>query len=169
MTYFFTPPLSIVDVPADDRHTGPSRPLSDIKYFILHATAGSLSSSLDWLTVNPNSSVSVHRLIDHDGTIYKLVSDEYIAYHVGRSRVGMTVDLNPYSLGIELVNTNSGYDPYQYHQVLSCAQQIAEWQGLYGELPILSHASVDTKGKTDPRGFDWSLFYSLLINYKESL
>ncbi len=167
--YFITPPLTIIDRPADDRHTGPARPLGDIKYFILHATVGSLESSLDWLTTNPNSSVSVHRLIDRDGTIYKLISDEYIAYHVGRSRVGMTLDLNPFSLGVELVNTNSGHDPYPYHQVLSTAQQVAEWQSFYGERPILDHATVDTKGKTDPRGFDWHLFYSLLINYKESL
>lgn len=167
--YFITPPLNIVDAPADDRHTGPARHTDDIKYFILHATVGSFESSLDWLTVNPNSYVSVHRLIDRDGTIYKLMPDSFVAYHVGSSRIGNTVNLNQSSLGIELVNTNSGHDPYPYHQVLSCAKQIAEWQGLLGELPILSHASVDTKGKTDPRGFDWSLFYSLLINYKRSL
>lgn len=163
-TYFLTPPLTIIDRPADARHLGPPRSMAAIKIMILHATAGPLQSSLDWLTTNPASSVSVHRLIDRDGTIYKLADDDRVCNHVGFSRMGNTTNLNPFSLGIELVNRNDGRDPYPHAQLRSTAFQVAEWYGRYGMLPIVSHASVDTKGKSDPAGFPWAIWYQLLID-----
>lgn len=159
---FTTPPLPIIDRPADERHLSAIRRVSSIRLIILHATAGSLNSSLDWLTVNPRSNVSVHRLIHTDGTIYKLASDGRVCNHAGYSRWGSTTNLNPISLGIELVNRNDGVDVFEAPQVLSCAAQCAEWIGLYGYLPIVAHATVDTKGKTDPASFPWDLFYHAL-------
>lgn len=102
MAYFATPPLSIIDRPANAQHTSGTRLAADIRYIVLHSTVGGLQSSLDWLTVNPNSNVSTHRLV-------------------------------------------------------------VEWYGLYGALPILSHAEIDTKGKTDPAGLPWSSFYRMLF------
>jgi N-acetylmuramoyl-L-alanine amidase len=163
VAYFTTPPLNIIDRRADERHLGAIRRVSDINLIILHATVGGLESSLDWLTVNPNSAVSVHRLIHSDGTIYKLAPDGRVCNHAGNSRIGRTLNLNPNSLGIELVNRNDGIDAYELSQIESCALQVREWYGLYGALPIVSHAAVDMKGKTDPRGFPWSVFYARLI------
>lgn len=161
MTYFSTPPLHIIDAPADSRHTSGSRNVADIKLIVLHATAGGAQSSLDWLTTNPNSNVSCHRMID-GSTIYKVCDDLVIANHVGFSRMGNTQGLNRQALGIELVNSNSGGDPYEDAQVEACVLQVREWWGLYGALPIVSHKSIDTNGKTDPAGFPWSLFYKRL-------
>jgi N-acetyl-anhydromuramyl-L-alanine amidase AmpD len=163
MAYFSTPPLRIVDRRADDLHLGPIRRASDITLIILHATVGGLESSLDWLTVNPNSRVSVHRLIYSDGTIYKIAPDTRACNHVGNSKMGRTLNLNPMSLGIELVNRNDRIDAFDPLQVEACALQVREWWGLYGALPILTHAQVDTKGKTDPRGFPMAAFYTRLF------
>lgn len=163
MPYFVTPNLSIIDRPADARHTSGPRAAADIALIVLHATVGSFGSSLDWLTVNPNSNVSANRLIDQDGQIYKLVPDLTIANHVGFSRMGNHLNLNRAALGIEFVNSNSGHDPYETRQIESGALQVREWYGLYGALPIISHASVDTQGKTDPAGFPWPLFYRRLF------
>lgn len=163
MPYFTTPPLSIVDRRADELHLGAIRRVSDITMIVLHATVGGLESSLDWLTVNKNSQVSVHRLIHSDGTIYKIAPDNRVCNHVGFSKMGRTMNLNPMSLGIELVNRNDGIDAYDPLQVESCALQVREWWGLYGALPILTHAAVDTKGKTDPRAFPMGLFYTRLF------
>jgi len=163
MPYFVTPALQIIDRPADARHTAGSRLASDIWYIVLHATVGGLESSLNWLTVNPNSTVSIHRLIDDDpqGTIYKVCDDLTIANHVGYSRIGNKTP-NPNALGIEFVNRNDGVDVYGPAQIESGVLQVREWYGIYGVLPILTHAQIDTKGKTDPKAFPMELFYKRL-------
>lgn len=162
MPYFATAPLNIIDRPANASHTAGRRTAADIWYIVLHSTVGSLQSSLDWLTTNPNSNVSIHRLIDQNGDIYKVCDDLVIANHVGYSRIGNKTP-NPNALGIEFVNRNTGSDPYEASQIESGVLQIREWYGLYGALPILTHAQIDTKGKTDPAGFPWSLFYRRLF------
>lgn len=159
MAYFATPPLTIVDKPADTQHTSGPRLASDIRLIVLHATAGGFQSSLDWLTTNPSSNVSAHRLIDQDGTIYKLVPDLVIANHVGFSRVGNKQGLNLQALGIEMVNANNGSEPYEDRQIEACVLQVREWKALYGDIPVVSHASIDTRGKSDPAGFPWPVFY----------
>lgn len=160
MAYFTTPPLTIKDKKADEQHTSGPRLTSDIRLIVLHATVGPFTSSLSWLTTNPASDVSTHRLIDQDGTIYKIADDLVIANHVGFSRMGNKLGLNLQALGIEFVNANSGADPYEDRQIESGVLQVREWYGLYGALPIVSHASIDTKGKSDPAGFPWARFHA---------
>jgi len=160
--YFATPPLSIIDRPADARHTSGSRAVADIWYIVLHATVGGLESSLDWLTTNPNSNVSVNRLIDERGQIYKIADDLTICNHVGYSRMG-NVSPNPNALGIEFVNLNTGHDPYESPQIESGVLQVREWWGAYGPKPFFYHAQIDTRGKTDPAGFPLDLFYRRLF------
>lgn len=158
--YFSTPPLSIIDRPSDARHTSGPRSASELWYIILHATAGPLESSLDWLTVNPNSNVSAHRVIADDGRIFKLVIDLVVANHVGYSRMG-NKSPNRNALGIEFVNRNDGTDPYELAQLRSGVAQVIEWKALYGDLPVLYHWQIDTQGKTDPRAFPWATWNAL--------
>lgn len=168
---FSTPPLSITDYPADRLHQGGVR--LGYRFITLHATAGSLDSSLHWLTTTspPSNPVSVHRVISKQGHIYKLVSDEAIAWHAGYATVGalprrnaqgaIIESFNQWSLGIELENDNTGHDPYPPLQVLACVNQVVEWIGMYGFLPIVAHSWVDRR-KSDPAGFSWDAFYQTL-------
>lgn len=158
---FATPPLSIIDHPADSIHCcGMTR--RGYRWIVLHATGG--TNSLDWLsTTSPNSNpVSVHRLIAKDGTIYKIVPDDAVAYHAGPAKVGplpsTTENMNNYSLGIELENLNNGRDPYPELQLAACVSQVVEWIGMYGFLPIVAHSWIDMR-KRDPAGFNWDAFY----------
>jgi N-acetyl-anhydromuramyl-L-alanine amidase AmpD len=156
---FSTPPLLIVDRPAATSHltAGTLRP----QVIILHATVGGFTSSLDWLTVNKKSVVSVHRLIDKSGVIYKLAADDQIANHAGGSALWGRHNLNPVALGIEFVNRNDGKDPYPDWQLIAGARQCVEWFGVYGYLPIFGHYQVDIDGdKSDPAGFPWLKFYA---------
>ncbi len=160
--YFATPLLRITDRPADARHTSGPRTAAELRYIVLHATVGGLQSSLDWLTTNPNSNVSTNRLIDQNGDIYKICDDLVVANHVGYSRMGNKVPQRN-ALGIEFVNSNSGHDPYEEAQLISGVAQCCEWWGIYGALGFLAHAWIDTQGKTDPAGFPWGRFYTLLF------
>ncbi|GAC1354034.1 MAG: hypothetical protein NVS4B8_30550 [Herpetosiphon sp.] len=155
---FQTTALRIVDMPADGAHFG-GRRVWPPRFVIVHATGG--TNSLQWLRSSSPASnpVSVHRLIAKDGTIFKIVADDETAWHAGYGelgpiRPGGAANLNAFALGIELENLNSGYDPYPATQVQACAAQIVEWWGMYGFLPVLSHAAVDPR-KDDPQGFDW--------------
>lgn len=160
MVYFQTPPLQITDRPADAQHTSGERTAAEIWYIVLHSTVGGLQSSLDWLTVNPNSNVSTHRLIDQNGDIYKIVPDLVIANHVGYSRMGNKSPQRN-ALGIEFVNRNDGTDPYELAQLRSGVAQVIEWKALYGDLAVLYHWQIDTQGKTDPRAFPWKTWNEL--------
>jgi N-acetyl-anhydromuramyl-L-alanine amidase AmpD len=171
---FTTPPLTIIDRPADGKHQ--SGPRSEpIRLIVIHSTAGSRDSSLGWLTVDPDSrGVSAHRLIDYNGDIYKLVDDSMIAHHAGYSTFGERTNVNPFSLGIELVNRNDGVDAYPESQLVACAKQVVEWWGRYGFIPVVGHSDIDTgedgtRDKTDPRNFPWSHFWLLCDDYRLSL
>lgn len=156
-TIFATPALTVKTVHADAKHFGGQR--LPPKYIVIHATGG--TNSLGWLTTDSplTNPVSVHRLIAKDGTITKIVNDDETAWHAGFGIVGSlgpskVPNVNTLSLGIELENLNNGKDDYPAAQVLACAAQIVEWWGVYGFLPVLSHAAIDPR-KNDPLGFSW--------------
>ncbi|HEX6293422.1 MAG TPA: N-acetylmuramoyl-L-alanine amidase [Herpetosiphonaceae bacterium] len=149
--YFATPPLAITDLPT--KHTyGVLTP----RLIVIHATAG--TDSREWLVENPEG-LSIHRLIQKDGTIYKMADDLVSCGHVGRSALWGNRWLNKIALGIELENRNNGRDPYPTAQVEACAAQVVEWLGRFGPLPVVGHYQVDTLGKTDPKGFPWWTFW----------
>lgn len=175
MLLFTTPPLHIVDRPADSAHKGGKR--LGYRFFVIHSTATPLTAkptplenALAYLTTTspPSRPVSTHRVIAKSGQIYKLVPDNEVAWHAGFAQVGplphansagvVVESLNQWSLGIELDNDNSGRDPYTDAQMESCAAQLAEWIGAYGFLAPVGHGWID-RNKTDPKGFDWEDLY----------
>lgn len=151
---FPTEPLQIVDSPARWDHFSPGR-TGPISVIVIHATAG--RDSLDWLTWQSpaGKEVSIHRLIQKDGTIIKIVPDNATAYHAGPSQRWQSVqsidyNMNSVSLGIELENLNTVDDRYPTAQLMSCGGQVVEWWGLYGFLPVVFHYEIQAN-KTDPR------------------
>lgn len=72
---------------------------------ILHDTAGSLAkgSSAAYLADN-TAKVSVHFVVERDGTIIQQVETNRRASHAGKSSFNGRPDCNGFSLGIEIVN-----------------------------------------------------------------
>ncbi|WP_322510092.1 N-acetylmuramoyl-L-alanine amidase, partial [Anaerolinea sp.] len=80
---------------------------------VVHATEGELAAALAHLR-DPRSGVSAHYVIDRDGTVYQLVPEGVVAYHVACGREGcvkscpafLCGDGRPetHTVGIELVN-----------------------------------------------------------------
>ena len=58
---------------------------------------------------SPKSKVSSHFVINQKGKIYRLVQDNQIAWHAGKSCWGKYKNLNKNSIGIELVNKGHKY------------------------------------------------------------
>lgn len=162
--WFSTAPLDIKDVPADARHItdgGMNLPTM----IVIHATAG--TDSLEWLTTDARSNVSVHRLIDRGGRIYKLADDLTRCNHVGLASQCFIPykskgNLNTRSLGIELENRNDGIQQYTEEQYAACADQCVEWWGRFGYLPIVAHGWLTTQ-KSDPRAFDWNRLMAYVV------
>ncbi len=76
-----------------------------IDTIIIHYTVGKFKESYMHLTAPRN--VSAHYLIDRDGTIFNLVSDDKMAWHAGASSWLNKPSVNEFSIGIELVNSGS--------------------------------------------------------------
>lgn len=151
-----TPP-TIIDHPADANHY--STVWDGARCIVIHATAG--TNSLDWLSTTSKPPVSIQVLAPKDGTLIRIVKDRWQAFHVGRSNIGNHTiaagdqgSASEIAYGIEFENRNNGEDPYPIEQIDAGAYQIALWWRQDGFLPLLTHALVDTQGKTDPRGLD---------------
>ncbi len=110
--------------------------------------------------------VSIHVLIQKDGTIYRMVADERTANHAGGVLVdgryssvltvaGQTyrgAQVNRHTLGFELENRQNGVDPYTDAQLWAMGWQIARWRQRYGVLPLFRHAQLDRGRRSDPQG-----------------
>lgn len=108
--------------------------------------------------------VSIQRLIQRDGVIYKYLDDRIGANHAGYGTMPApwgALNPNDCTLSIELENISGYYDKttgktlteaYTDDQMLACGWQINEWRRLYGPLVILTHRQVDPTRRSDPIG-----------------
>jgi len=75
---------------ASDRETNGLK----IRWIVIHDIEGSAASCLSWFQ-NSAAKASSHYVVDHDGTVYQMVSEKDIAWHAGNW------DYNEHSIGIE--------------------------------------------------------------------
>ena len=153
---FPTPPLSIVDVPADAKHKAYNR--LGFRWIVLHHTGG--TDSRKWLSTTSSPPVSCHRLIARSGAIYKIVPDFEVAFTQGPADIGPLPEngqnVNQWALSIEIENLGNGQD-YPIEQLRAIAAQIVEWQAAYGWLAIVHHQWIQAN-KNDPYDFPrWQL------------
>lgn len=126
---------------------------------IIHATVvNSLADTID-IFGDPESQVSAHYTIDRDGKVAAHVAENFRAWHAGESLMpdGRT-GVNDFSIGIELVNLNDGYDPYPDEQIYALNTLLA---GIVNRHPIkfiLPHHQVayPPGRKSDPKGLNFS-------------
>ena len=143
---------------------------------VLHATVGEALPSLNWLA-NPNPSgnpdlrVSIHYLIDRDGTTYQMVEEVWRAWHAGESNYLGLQDWNNFSIGVEMVNRNDGVDPYDPRLVEAARQLCIHLVEKYDIQPslIVSHQQISLRGKTDPKNFPLADFIASLYYRPELL
>lgn len=134
-----------------------------ITAIVLHDTASrTAASALSWFQ-RPESRVSTHVLVDRDGTVYRVVDDDKVAWHAGRSVLHGEEGVNAFSLGVELVDANddASVDPYPEPQLAAAVEWVAEKAALYG-VPlnrVVAHRDVSPGRKIDPgNDFDFATF-----------
>ncbi|GCE05144.1 amidase [Dictyobacter aurantiacus] len=95
----------------------------------IHDAEGSLVDTINYFH-NVNSAVSSHYIVDTDGTVYQIVHDNDIAYHIGNYWY------NQHAIGVEHVGyAATGYQWYNTAMYMSSARLVAYLLNKY-HLPL---------------------------------
>ena len=109
--------------------------------------------------------VTAHYLIARDGVIYRTASDNAIAYHAGISKMPVPdnrINVNDFSIGIEIINTKTESPTEdQYQSLIQLVKYLQEEYNI-PSANILGHKDIAPERKTDPWNFDWEYFQSLI-------
>lgn len=141
---------------------------SRVLFLVLHYTVGDFESALKTLTTG--GKVSSHYLVRDDPVIsYRLVEESQRAWHAGPSYWHGHANLNPSSIGIEIVNPGRqvaadgtvSYAPFPQKQidaVLALSKDIVRRHQIRPER-ILGHSDIQPQTKQDPGPlFPWKQF-----------
>ena len=109
---------------------------------------------------DPKSKVSSHFVIGRTGKIYRLVEDNEIAWHAGKSCWRKYKNINKNSIGIELVNRGHefGYKSFKKEQLSSLIKIIKKIIKKYKikNRNIIGHSDIAPSRKIDPgEKFPW--------------
>jgi N-acetylmuramoyl-L-alanine amidase len=123
---------------------------------VLHYTALDLEASLRVLRYR---GVSAHYVLGEDGTAYKILNNDEVAWHAGVSMWRGKKDVNARSIGIEIVNLDGNVHAYPKVQmdalVTLCQKIIAENPRIMPQ-NVVGHSDVAPKRKVDPgKKFPW--------------
>jgi len=136
------------------------RPNNSIKIIIIHYTGMQSERESMVKLRNPKSKVSSHFVINQNGKIYRLVQDNQIAWHAGKSCWRKYKNLNKNSIGIELVNKGHrfGYTNFKKKQVSSlikvCKSLIKKYK--IKKKNVVGHSDIAPLRKIDPgEKFPW--------------
>ena len=136
------------------------RSLKSIKIIVIHYTGMQSERESIIRLCNPKSKVSSHFVIGQNGKVYRLLKDEQIAWHAGKSCWGKFKNLNKNSIGIELVNKGHrfGYKNFRKKQLLSlikiCKILIKKYK--INRRNIVGHSDIAPLRKIDPgERFPW--------------
>ena len=121
-----------------------SRKFKDIKIIVIHYTGMQSKIASVKRLVDNHYKVSCHYLIDRKGLILRMVEEDKVAWHAGKSKWKNFVNLNKYSIGIELVNKGHefGYEKFTSIQlkrlIQSCLRLKKLLYSFRSTVPIIS-------------------------------
>ncbi|MFO1081195.1 MAG: N-acetylmuramoyl-L-alanine amidase [Reyranellaceae bacterium] len=149
-----------VELPSPNHAPRPEGAAIDV--LVLHYTELPLRESLDILRDGGRAQrVSAHYVLAEDGTVYRLVPEERVAWHAGRSWWRGREALNATSIGIEIVNLHGDRHDYPARQIEAL---IALAGSIVGRHPaivprnVVGHSDVAPRRKIDPGlRFPWRI------------
>ena len=152
--------------------------IDGITSIVIHATAG--GSSEGAVSVMRDGKASFHWLVPdeneegHGKWVWACAPESLKAWHVRKDKSHPDVnngqtDINNFSLGLEIVNTQKDSDSFSDWQVEITARIVRACWAKYPNLKhIVSHAALDPDRRTDPGDlFPWEHFKHLVLNGPE--
>jgi N-acetylmuramoyl-L-alanine amidase len=151
--------VNAVDLPSPNHAPRPADAVIDL--LVLHYTELPLKESLDILCNGAREHrVSAHYVLAEDGKVHRLVSEDRVAWHAGRSHWRGREALNAISVGVEIVNLHGDRHDYPKPQI---AALIELCHGIIGRHPaivprnVVGHSDIAPKRKIDPGlRFPWA-------------
>ena len=133
---------------------------NSIKIIVIHYTGMQSERESIIRLCNTKSKVSTHFLINQNGKVYRMVQDNRVAWHAGKSCWGNYKNLNKYSIGIELVNKGHRFDYTNFtkKQIFSLVQICKKLIKRYKikKNNIVGHSDIAPIRKIDPgEKFPW--------------
>ncbi|MBO6281418.1 MAG: N-acetylmuramoyl-L-alanine amidase [Alphaproteobacteria bacterium] len=129
-----------------------------IKAIVLHCSA---HEGIPMVKLLNKLRLSAHFVIGTDGRIFQLVPEEKRAFHAGVSSWREMVNLNHYSIGIELSSPSMGekvYSDEQLASLVSLCRALIRRYNIPAE-NIAAHSDVAPTRKPDPgKAFPWQRF-----------
>ena len=147
----------------------------DIKAIVIHYTGMQSKIVSVKRLMNFKHKVSCHYLIDRMGKTLKMVKDNKVAWHAGKSKWKNLNNLNEHSIGIELVNKGHefGYQHFTKKQITELINlcRILKKKYKIKNSNIVGHSDIAPLRKKDPgEKFPWQKLYKnkLGIWHKDS-
>ncbi len=131
-----------------------------IDMLVLHYTGMPSAAAAIERLVDPLAQVSAHYLVEEDGRVWRLVSEERRAFHAGVSCWRGEHDLNRVSIGVEIVNPGHewGYRPFPPAQMAAVRELCRDILARHPIPPdrVVGHSDIAPERKADPGElFDW--------------
>ena len=141
---------------------GPRKNGARISMLVLHYTDTPTAFDALKLMQDPAHQASAHYLVDTDGAITQLVSEDMRAWHAGQSCWEGETDINSISIGIEIQNPghSHGYAPFPFTQIQAVTKLCLDIVARHHILPqyVLGHSDVAPARKKDPGVlFPWQI------------
>jgi N-acetylmuramoyl-L-alanine amidase len=151
--------VKLVERPSPNHAPRPDGTVVDI--LVLHYTELPLHESLDILSdATRDVRVSAHYVLAEDGTAYRLVTEDRIAWHAGRSHWRGREALNASSIGIEIVNLDGDRHDYPARQIaalIELCRDIIVRHPAIAPRNVVGHSDIAPQRKVDPgRRFPWA-------------
>jgi N-acetylmuramoyl-L-alanine amidase len=151
--------VNAVDLPSPNH--APRPPGAVIDLLVLHYTELPLKESLDILCDGAREHrVSAHYVLAEDGRVHRLVAEDRVAWHAGRSHWRGREALNATSAGVEIVNLHGDRHDYPKPQISALIELC---HGIIGRHPaivprnVVGHSDIAPKRKIDPGlRFPWA-------------
>jgi N-acetylmuramoyl-L-alanine amidase len=148
---------AVIDLPSPNQ--APRTEPVDV--LVLHYTELPLKDSLDILRDDARPlRVSAHYVLAEEGTVYRLVPEDRVAWHAGRSHWRGRDFLNGTSIGIEVVNLHGDrhdYPPPQITALIALCHEIIARHPAVAARNVVGHSDIAPKRKIDPGlRFPWS-------------
>ena len=131
-----------------------------VDMLVLHYTGMRTGEEAIERLIDPEAKVSAHYLINEDGTLHQMVSEDRRAWHAGAAYWRGETNINARSIGVEIVNPGHefGYRPFTEAQY-DVLEELAHGILTRHDIParnVVGHSDVAPDRKNDPgEFFDW--------------